>query len=205
MLIRDLITQIAASWPSYREKVRVDRNDPVFALVEKEFPEALQPYISQNETLIPEGSTGAGNITSAPRIAVFDRRLTTSATTGYYVVYLFSIDMSTVTLSLAFGTTQFRLQFGRPSLAFPRMRSAATRLQEMFNHLIPASMSRGPIDLGADPRQELHYAYQQSAILSYVPYRIGALPDEAQLAKVARPVSRRIELLVSTPVVYADQ
>jgi len=132
MSIKALIEQIAAGWPSYRQKVRVDKTDPLYALVTVHFPQALHPYVAAYETIVPEGSTGAGNITAAPWIALFDRRLTTSATSGYYVVYLFSTDMSTVALSLAFGTTQFDKQFGGPSSAFPRMRSAAVRLQEMF-------------------------------------------------------------------------
>jgi 5-methylcytosine-specific restriction enzyme MrcB-like protein/uncharacterized protein DUF3883 len=191
MLIKDLIEQIAAGWPSYHLKVRVDKADPLYALVTEHFPRALYPYVAAHDTIIPEGSTGAGNITAAPWIALFDRRLTTSATSGYYVVYLFSTDMSTVTLSLAFGTTQFDKQFGGPSSAFPRMRSAAARLQEMFNHLIPTQMLRGPINLYAEPRQKLHYSYEQASILSYPPYSIGALPEESQLvADLQDPAAR---------------
>ncbi len=180
--IGDLIRQIAAGWQSYHRKVRVDKTDPVYALVTADFPKALRPYIASYENLTPEGSTGAGNITAAPWIALFDSRLTTSATLGYYVVYLFSTDMSAITLSLAFGTTQFDKQFGRPARAFPRMRAAAARLQEMFNHLIPQQLLKGPISLGAKPQQKLHYSYQQASILSYPPYSLAALPDDMKLA-----------------------
>jgi hypothetical protein len=51
MPIRDLIKQIASTYSAYRDKVRVDGNDPVFAMVEKQFPEALRPYIAPYETL----------------------------------------------------------------------------------------------------------------------------------------------------------
>jgi len=180
--IGDLIRRIAAAWPSYHRKMRVDKTDPVYALVTVDFPKALHLYLTNYDNITPEGSTGAGNITAAPWIAFFDRRLTTSATLGYYVVYLFSIDMSAVTLSLAFGTTQFDKQFGGPARAFPRMRAAATRLQEMFNHLIPRQLLKGPISLGAKPRQKLHYSYQQASILSYPPYSLAALPDDTKLA-----------------------
>jgi hypothetical protein len=198
--IRDLIRQIATGWPSYHRKLRVDKTDPVYALVTVDFPKALHPRIASYDNITPEGSTGAGNITAAPWIALFDRRLTTSATSGYYVVYLFSTDMSTVTLSLAFGTTQFDKQFGGPSSAFPRMRSAAARLQEMFNHLIPTHMLRGPIDLRAEPRQKLHYSYEQASILSYPPYSIGALPEESRLVADLQALVKLYTEIVSDPL-----
>jgi MrcB-like, N-terminal domain len=91
-----------------------------------------------------EGSIGAGCVTVAPWIAVYNRRITTSATSGVYLVYLSPPNITTLTLSLAFGIIQFEEQFGVPSTAFPRMRSAAARLQEMFSHLIPSSLNRNP-------------------------------------------------------------
>ena len=193
MAIRDLIEQIAALWPAYHQKGRVDSRDPVYELVTTQFPEALLPHVAAFNYVKAEGSTGRGEITAAPWIALFDRRLMTSATTEYYLVYLFSTDMSAVTLTLAFGTTQLKKQFGGPVNAFPRMRSAATRLEEMYKHLIPAHLTRGPIDLAATPRQKLHYAYQQSTILSYVPYRIGALPEVLQIVADLRNSLRSIQ------------
>ena len=200
MLIKELVEEIATGWPSYHRRVRVDKTDPLYALVTVQFPQTLYPYVAAHDTIMPEGSTGAGNITAAPWIALFDRRLTTSATSGYYVVYLFSTDMSTVTLSLAFGTTQFDKQFGGPSSAFPRMRSAATRLQEMFNHLIPTDMLRGPINLYAEPRQKLHYSYEQASILSYPPYPIGALPEESRLVADLQALVKLYTKIVSDPL-----
>ena len=200
MAIRDLIEQISALWPAYHQKGQVDSHDPVYELVTTQFPNALLPHVADLNSIVVEGSTGAGNITAAPWIALFDRRLTTSATAEYYVVYLYSTDMSAVTLTLAFGTTQFENQFGSPLKAFPRMRFAATRLQEMFNHLIPTQLSRGPIDLAAKPRQKLHYAYQQSTILSYVPYRISAIPQEPQLVADLQALVRLYMEIVSDPL-----
>lgn len=216
MAIRELIEKIAAGWPAYLAKVRVQRNDPVYTMVTRQFPQTLQTYVEDFENIVVEGSTGAGNITAAPWIALFDRRLTISATKGYYVVYLFSVDLSAVTLSLAFGTTQFEKQFGGVSAAFPRMRIAATRLQEMFSHLMPKGLWRGTVDLAATAQQRLHYAYQEATILSCPAYRIGALPEEAHLvadlrelvqvytAIVSDPLEATVERLVEAAVVPAD-
>jgi len=128
MAIRDLIQQIVAGWPAYQQKGRVDKTEPVYTLVTSLFPEALLPHVAEYESIVAEGSTGAGNITAAPWIALFDRRLTSSATTEYYVVYLFSTDMSTVTLCLAFGTTQFE-----SNLAVLQSRSRACALPQFVS------------------------------------------------------------------------
>ena len=200
MRIRDLIEKVAVQWPPYRQKGRVDSSDPVYELVTAQFPEALQSHVAAFKSILVEGSTGAGNITAAPWIGLFDRRLTTSATAEYYVVYLFSTDLSTVTLALAFGTTQFEKQFGGPAGAFPRMRLAAIRLQEMFNHRIPANLARGPIGLAARPRQKLHFAYEQSTILSYAPYSVTALPDESQLVSHLQQLVSLYTEIVSDPL-----
>jgi MrcB-like, N-terminal domain len=200
MTITNLIEQIAAGWPAYLQRRVVDKTDAAYSLVVDQPQEVLRPLLVGYEHLIVKGSTGEGNITAAPWIALFDGRFTTSATTGYYIVYLFSVDMSTVTLTLAFGTTQFEKQFGGPKKAFPHMRSAAARLQEMFSPLIPADLARGPINLAAGQRQKLHYAYQQSAILSYAPYRIGALPAESQLIADLQELTRLYTEMVSDPL-----
>jgi MrcB-like, N-terminal domain/Domain of unknown function (DUF3883) len=200
MTIRDVINRIAVGWESYHQKRTVDREDPVYALVVGDFPQALRPLVSAFEFITVEGKTGAGNITAAPWIALFDQRLTTSATQEYYVVYLFSTDMSAVTLCIAFGTTQFEEQFGSPTEAFPRMRSAAIRLQEMFNHLIPPNMERGPINLQAKPHEKLHQAYQKASILSYPPYRIASLPPEHQLEADLQGLVQIYTEIVSDPL-----
>src|SRR5262249_52580282 len=46
--------------------------------------------------LFVEGSAGAGNWAAVPWISVFDPAITTSATRGYYVVYLFHVNKPVV-------------------------------------------------------------------------------------------------------------
>src|SRR5262245_12911179 len=61
-----------------------------------------------SEGLLTEGSPGAGKWASVPWLAVFNPFVTTSATRGYYVVYLFSNERPEVHLSLNQGTTAVR-------------------------------------------------------------------------------------------------
>jgi 5-methylcytosine-specific restriction protein A len=62
--------------------------------------------------LLVEGSAGAGNWATVPWISVFDPAITTAATQGYYVVYLFHASEPVVHLSLNQGTTSVREEFG---------------------------------------------------------------------------------------------
>lgn len=59
------------------------------------------------------GSPGQGNWADIPWIAIFDREITTTATKGYYIVYLFTADMSGVYLSLNQGWTYYVDTYGR--------------------------------------------------------------------------------------------
>jgi len=54
-----------------------------------------------------EGSPGQGRWVTVPWIGIFDKRITTTAMKGFYIVYLFRADMSGVYLSLNQGWTFF--------------------------------------------------------------------------------------------------
>jgi len=82
MEIGFLIREIAQDWPAYRSKGIVNKSDPVYKNVVEDFPGALRPIIEEYTNIEVQGSTGVGNITAAPWIALFDRRLTSSATAG---------------------------------------------------------------------------------------------------------------------------
>src|SRR5688572_12228871 len=49
----------------------------------------LEALGEQRDGVIVQGSPGQGNWAAVPWISVFDPAITTSATRGYYVVYLF--------------------------------------------------------------------------------------------------------------------
>jgi len=84
-----------------------------------------------------EGSTGRGNITSAPWVATFDRTVTTTATQGFYLVYLYSVDLRSLYLSLAFGTTQFDEYFSSNKEKHAKLGSSATYLQNFIDSSRP--------------------------------------------------------------------
>lgn len=57
------------------------------------------------ETLIVKGSVGMGSIASCPWLAILDTRVTSSAQTGVYIVFLFSNDLQSIFLTLNQGTS----------------------------------------------------------------------------------------------------
>ncbi|ACL56862.1 DUF3578 domain-containing protein [Methylobacterium nodulans] len=128
--------------------------------------------------LLVKGSPGRGlHWAAVPWIAVFDPAVTTSATQGFYLVYLFPADREAVHLSLAQGTVAaIRAHGMRAEAALradgPRLRA---RLSD-FAERLPATA----IGLGA--AGELPRGYEAAHILG-VTYALAALDDERRLRR----------------------
>jgi 5-methylcytosine-specific restriction protein A len=110
-----------------------------------------------------------------PWISVFDPAITTSATRGYYVVYLFHAHEPVVHLSLTQGTTAVREEFAgkaREVLA-DRAEFMRKRVAE-YGAMLPAHS----IDLGSTARLPGDYVAGHALGCSYA---LDALPAEAVL------------------------
>jgi MoxR-like ATPase len=80
-------------------------------LVRRDIPHELRRILAQldeDETLRVEGSDGVGRKSRVPWVRIYDPVSSPSATTGLYLVYLFSEDGSFVRLSLMQGTTTIK-------------------------------------------------------------------------------------------------
>jgi 5-methylcytosine-specific restriction protein A len=85
---------------------------PLGAFIRQEAANAVEGALGElGAGLLVEGSAGAGNWAAVTWISVFDPAITTSATRGYYVVYLFHVNDPVVHLSLNQGTTAVREEF----------------------------------------------------------------------------------------------
>lgn len=73
-------------------------------LVEK-VPDELRSMIDSKELEI-KGSIGQGNTTYYPWVGIFDESVSTGATNGFYVVFLFSDDFEDLYLTLNQGSTR---------------------------------------------------------------------------------------------------
>jgi len=85
-----------------------------------------------SENMICKGSPGAGRWADVPWIVAMDPVVTTTATKGYYVVYLFHHQKPEVHLSLNQGATAVRKEFGKsaPEVLKNRASLMQSRLPE---------------------------------------------------------------------------
>ena len=126
-----------------------------------------------------------------PWIAVFDPTVTTSATRGFYVVYLFASDMSAVYLSLIQGTTVVREEFKSDT------HDELRRLSELMRARLPEAKGRfsaEPIDLKG--RTRLAQDYEPATALS-VRYPLPDLPPEEQLVSDLQEMVRLYSRLIA--------
>ncbi|KQT50493.1 hypothetical protein ASG52_06655 [Methylobacterium sp. Leaf456] len=134
---------------------------------------ALAPFGS---TYLVKGSPGRGTRWAAvPWLAAFDPAVTTSATQGYYLVYLFPAHREAVHLSLAQGTVAAIREHGPRAGARLRASGAAlrTRLSD-FSEALPVA----EITLGT--AGELPEGYEAAHIMGLT-YTLADLADERRL------------------------
>ncbi|GAP02894.1 hypothetical protein FPFC_030740 [Fructobacillus pseudoficulneus] len=103
MTIRNTIETVLNEYLD--EKSQPIKNNALAKLLRNGFSEDAEGLFTEN--IVSFGSAGKGNWATAPWIGVFDTDITRSAVRGFYIVYLFSSDMSRVYLSLNQGWTFF--------------------------------------------------------------------------------------------------
>jgi 5-methylcytosine-specific restriction protein A len=136
-----------------------------------------------------QGSPGQGNWAAIPWISIFDPAITTSATRGYYVVYLFHAEQPIVYLSLNQGTTAVREEFGA------KARDVLADRAELMRKRVADFQSTLPeitIDLGSMARLPGDYVAGHALGVSY---GLNTMPDEAPLRGDLRNVVRSYRAL----------
>ncbi|MCJ2015389.1 DUF3578 domain-containing protein [Methylobacterium sp. J-076] len=147
------------------------------AVIRKGAPDELRRALEPVKgTFLVKGSPGRGTRWAAvPWLAVFDPSVTTSATRGYYLVYLFPADRERVHLSLAQGTVAALREHGKGAL--DHLRRSGDGLRERlsdFGERLPVRSLR----LGSEG--ELPEGYEAAHILG-LSYDLADLGDEARL------------------------
>jgi 5-methylcytosine-specific restriction protein A len=146
--------------------------------------------------LVVEGSAGAGNWAVVPWIAVFDPAITTSATQGYYVVYLFHANQPIVHLSLNQGTTSVRDEFGPRAREILQDRSNLMRKRIAdYAEALPATS----IELGSNARLPGDYVAGHALGVSY-----DKLPEEPVLRADLQTIIRAYRALTYRGGIDAD-
>jgi 5-methylcytosine-specific restriction protein A len=148
--------------------------------------------------LLVEGSAGAGNWAAVPWISVFDPAITTSATRGYYVVYLFHASEPVVHLSLNQGTTSVREEFAGRAREILRDRADLMRKRVAdFADAVPIKT----IELGSNARLPGDYVAGHALGATYT---LSALPDEARLRSDLQAIVRAYLALTYRGGIDAD-
>jgi len=107
-MIKEALEYIASNYLTAKEEAFGKHSIAQF--LRTTAPKQIAKAIS-NPDLITAGSPGQGRWAILPWVAVFYPPVTTKASKGYYVVYLFSEDMSQVCLSLNQAVTPFSKEF----------------------------------------------------------------------------------------------
>src|SRR5437868_5362064 len=107
MPIRETLGRILIDYPNSR--LNPLEGDPLAQFIRRGAPPNVSAALGVDGSgLSIQGSPGQGNWAVVPWIGIFDPAVTSSATAGYYVVYLFNALNPVVHLSLNQGTTAVR-------------------------------------------------------------------------------------------------
>jgi MoxR-like ATPase len=141
--------------------------NPMGSVLRNDIPNEIRSLPFIHSKYIVTGSVGQGNWAVVPWVAIMHSDITTSTQRGYYIVYLFSEDMTRLYLTLAQGVTETT-----------REEMAAIN-QEIHSKIEMDSKVKkdDQINLGPSKRAR-DYAYSTAA---YIQYTADDMPSEEEL------------------------
>ncbi len=179
VIMREELQSLSKEWPAFF-KNKTNNVDEIY----KKITNILGGIVSNSDHkdyIKIKATKGVQRVPYAPWISARDVRLADKQSEGYSLVYLYSVDLKKVHLSIAFGTGQFLEVFSPKKEAYSKMRKAASRIQKVFeNDLDIENLTLDPIDLTATPKEFRQEGYEQSAIFS-LSYEIDNLPEDNEL------------------------
>ena len=141
--------------------------------------------LDQNKYIV-KGSCGAGRWTPVPWIAVFDKRITTSAQKGVYIVYLLNKEKKELYLTLNQGATDVS-QDGAASkdgkLAFTGIAGSSNEksLAKLKQNARKIRDIVGSISFNCDEQIKCGALNYDAGAVCYKKYTLDNLPDDEQL------------------------
>ena len=172
----------------YESELNAARKDkdfkrPLGNIVRKDIAHLIGAQLPENIYKV-KGSVGAGSWADVPWIGVFDKRVTTSAQRGVYIVYLLNKDTKELFLTLNQGATDVA-QGGNSTgkLAFTGIASASNSkaAESLKNRAKNIRSEIGSFPgLGSDPIDTGSKAYDAGCIY-YIKYTLDSLPEDEKL------------------------
>jgi len=173
--MRDIIEKIFNEYIAAKKQTFAGH--PMGTFFRNQIPNAIyQTGIVDSETHLITGSVGQGNWATVPWICIFDRKITTSATKGVYIVYLLAKDGKTLYLTFNQGCTEIR-QNNSKANTIRIMRQKAAEIASKIDSRGFASDDRINLGIGLTELAEL---YQKGTIF-YKAYRQGNIPSDEDL------------------------
>ena len=202
MQLHDMFYKFMSDYASELKDARLtgDYKRPWGELVRQTIKNVIQGKIA-NETYYVKGSVGAGRWTDVPWIAIFDKRITTSAQKGVYIVYLLNKDSKKLYLTFNQGATNVAQgENDSEPIKFTGIASSSNDATNTRLRLY-AEEIRGKIGnferLKCDPINTGSPAYDAGCIY-YKRYTLESLPQDeelfADLSQFIRVYQRYYEL-----------
>lgn len=132
MSLRQLLTEIASGW--VQAKNENFTGHPIANLLRRDLIQAIETTLPSPTDYLLKASAGAGNWADVPWLSILNPAITESTQSGIYPVYLFRSDGSGVYLSLGFGTTELKRQYGT-TLAKQKAEELRTTIRGLDNRL----------------------------------------------------------------------
>ena len=167
---------------------------PLADFIRNKLPDQLRFILGENDRYKIEGSPGQGNWAGVPWIGIFDKLITESAQSGYYLVYLISEDCSGIYLSLNQGVTSLKSQYGSETKHALNVRANdfLARLGRKVSDLL-----QGPINLSVSKKSGLGALYEAGSICAYH-YQKNKIPSDETLSSNLNRLLNLYLLLSST-------
>lgn len=143
------------------------KNHPLGSFVRRDVPKVFKDLLTSDNEYTVTASVGQGNWAAVPWIAIMNKKITTSTQRGYYIVYLFSEDMTKVYLTIAQGVTETSKE---------DIELIKNRIRYMISDTTNIKRD-DDIELG-DSKRATDYANSTAA---YIHYDIQSLPEEDTL------------------------
>lgn len=197
MPLRETFQKVLSEWPA--AKALPLEGHSLAGFVRGEATQTVKDALGElGVGLVVKGSPGQGNWAAVPWISVFDPAITTSATRGYYVVYLFHASEPVVYLSLNQGATAVREEFGSRTREILKDRADLMRKRVAeFEPALPVTS----IELGSTSQLPGDYVAGHAIGASYI---ISALPDETKLRSDLQEIVRAYRALIYRGGIDAD-